>query len=219
MLLACFDTETTGLPIWKEPSEHPDQPHIVQLALVVRDAHDKKLPIAGEMNRLIKPDGWTIPPEVTTLHGITTEQAMDAGVPLNDALDEFLSLVQPGEQLVGFGLPFDVRMVRIQEKRRHKGVDDNDLPIGLVFAGMKRQLDLCKFMTKYCNLPPTEKMMAAGRKTAKTPSLQEAFSHAYPGKALDGKFHDAMGDVKATLAIYWWLYQEGGLGSGQDAEG
>lgn len=27
-----FDTETTGLPIWKEPSDHPDQPHVVDIA-------------------------------------------------------------------------------------------------------------------------------------------------------------------------------------------
>ena len=34
MRLLMFDTETTGLPLWKDPSDHPDQPHLVQLALV-----------------------------------------------------------------------------------------------------------------------------------------------------------------------------------------
>ena len=27
MTILFFDTETTGLPLWREPSDHPDQPN------------------------------------------------------------------------------------------------------------------------------------------------------------------------------------------------
>ena len=38
MKLAIFyDTETTGIPLFSEPSEHPGQPHIVQLAACLVD--------------------------------------------------------------------------------------------------------------------------------------------------------------------------------------
>ena len=34
-LICVFDTETTGLPKFKEPSEHPDQPHIVDICALL----------------------------------------------------------------------------------------------------------------------------------------------------------------------------------------
>ena len=37
-----FDTETTGLPLFKEHSEHPSQPHIVQLAACLVDLDTRK---------------------------------------------------------------------------------------------------------------------------------------------------------------------------------
>lgn len=47
MNLALFyDTETQGLPLFKEPSEHPSQPHIVQLAACLLDLDTRKT-IAG----------------------------------------------------------------------------------------------------------------------------------------------------------------------------
>lgn len=32
-----FDTETTGLPLWNDPSDHPDQPYIVDIAASLFD--------------------------------------------------------------------------------------------------------------------------------------------------------------------------------------
>jgi len=49
-----FDTETTGLPLFKEPSEHPDQPHIVQLAAVLVDL-DTRRELAS-MDVIVKPE-------------------------------------------------------------------------------------------------------------------------------------------------------------------
>jgi DNA polymerase-3 subunit epsilon len=69
-----YDTETTGLPLWNLPSEHPEQPRVLQLAALLCDeATGEDL---QQMNMIILPDGWTVPDEVAAIHGITTERAM-----------------------------------------------------------------------------------------------------------------------------------------------
>jgi DNA polymerase-3 subunit epsilon len=37
-----FDTETTGIPDWKMPSESEYQPHLVQLAAILVDADTRE---------------------------------------------------------------------------------------------------------------------------------------------------------------------------------
>ena len=69
-LLFFYDTETTGIPNFKEPSEHPDQPHIVQIAAALVDDETRKT--VSSINLIIKPDGWAIPEELTEIHGIST---------------------------------------------------------------------------------------------------------------------------------------------------
>lgn len=207
-MLLVFDCETNGLPDWHKPSEDPGQPHIVQLAAVLR-SRDRNDALKTLLNRLIKPGDWSISTEMTAIHGISMERACDEGLPVNDVLDEFLALANEAEALIGYNMNFDKRMIRIQEKRRHGGETTDDmLPIGARFSGLV-DYELAHRMTAHCQLAPTDKMMVAGRKTAKTPKLGEAFAHAYPNQKLPGKLHDAMIDIRATLALYWWLYDKG----------
>ena len=73
-----FDTETTGLPNWGEPSDHPSQPHIVDIACSLFD------PAGCEIERfdaIINP-GVEIPVEASNIHGITTEIAQQRASPL-----------------------------------------------------------------------------------------------------------------------------------------
>ena len=35
--ILCFDTETSGLPLFKEPSDQPGQPFVVTLGMVLLD--------------------------------------------------------------------------------------------------------------------------------------------------------------------------------------
>ena len=73
-LALAYDTETTGLPLWNDPSDDPRQPHIVQLAAALVDI-DTRRTIAS-MDVIVKPDGWTIPDDTVAVHGITTEHAL-----------------------------------------------------------------------------------------------------------------------------------------------
>jgi DNA polymerase-3 subunit epsilon len=83
-----YDSETTNLPIWKEPSDHPGQPHIVELAAKLVNLENRE--VINQMCVIIKPDGWAWDDSATTAdvafktHGITMERAMDEGIPEKD---------------------------------------------------------------------------------------------------------------------------------------
>ena len=84
-----YDTETTGIPEWKMPSEDPRQPHLQQVAAALVDAAGQ---VKRTMNRIVKPDGWVVTAEMTKIHGITHERAMDEGVPEPEVLEELLAM-------------------------------------------------------------------------------------------------------------------------------
>lgn len=110
-----FDTETSGLPDWRQPSEAPHQPHIVELAAKLIDLPTGEL--LGQMDVIIRPDGWTIPDDVAELHGITTEKALAEGIPEAEAVTMFLALHAQADTRTAFNESFDARIMRIALKR------------------------------------------------------------------------------------------------------
>jgi len=187
-----FDTETSGLPLFSEPSEDPRQPHIVQLAAIVVDLDTREQ--LGSMNTIIRPDGWTIPKEVSDIHGITTERALAEGIPEADALDMFLSLWS--QQLrIAHNEQFDARIIRIAQHRFGYSESDCALWKGVKAACTQR------LATPIMKLPPTAKMRAAGFFKHKSANLQEAFTH-FTGAPFENA-HSAMADVKACMAVYF----------------
>jgi DNA polymerase-3 subunit epsilon len=114
-LILFYDTETTGLPLFKEPSDDPRQPHIVQLAAQLVES-DTRHTVAS-IDLTIRPDGWTIPEDVASIHGITTERAQAVGVSESLALMVFLGLWAHAAKRVGHSEAFDARMIRIAIKR------------------------------------------------------------------------------------------------------
>jgi DNA polymerase-3 subunit epsilon len=197
-----YDTETTGLPLWNLPSEHPEQPRVVQLAaeLCVEETGDT----LQQMNMIILPDGWTIPDEVAAVHGITTERALAEGVAADIVVAHFINMWQASDLRAGHNESFDMRMLRI-ELMRHANYSMQSIG-DVPFA------DYWKAAPAYCtqgnsvkilNLPPTPKMVAARRKGPKSPNLGEAYQF-FTGQPLDGA-HDAMVDVRAAKAVYYGI--------------
>ena len=60
-LICFFDTETTGLPLFKSPSDHPDQPHIVDICALLYTPDGV---LVDSFEAMVRPDGWVIPNEV-----------------------------------------------------------------------------------------------------------------------------------------------------------
>jgi len=196
MRVLIFDTETTGLPLWSSPSEDPGQPHLCQFTAAGFD--DQTGDEYEYVDMIVKPDGWIIPPDMTRLHGISQERALAEGVPEIDAARAFYRMARAADRVSGFSVDFDIRILRIAMKRA--GIPDDALE---AFSGMvkEKKHDVKRQCTPVCKIPPSHKMMAAGRKTGfKEPTLIEAVKIILGEDFPDA--HDARADVLATIRLY-----------------
>ena len=190
-----YDTETTGLPLFHEPSEDPRQPHLVQLAALQVDLDTRE--ILASLDFIVRPDGWDIPDDVAAIHGITTEDAQGVGVPEAHVLAAFIDLYTAAPNLtqrIAHNEPFDARIIRIALKR-YAGILDPDVWKAAPAECTQR------LATPILKLPPSERMRSAGRYHYKSPNLAEAYEH-FTGQHLEGA-HNAMVDVKACMAVYF----------------
>ena len=168
MKLALFyDTETTGLPDFKSPSEAPHQPHIVQLGARLVDL-DTRVSIST-LDVVIRPDSWEIPDEVSAIHGITTEKALAVGVPEPLALRMLLEMWERCADRIGHNESFDARIVRIAQHRF--GLAESELDAWKAGSAQCTQI----MATPILKLPPTPKMIKAGFNKNKSANLGEAY--------------------------------------------
>ncbi len=186
MRVLFFDTETTGLPLWREPSSHPGQPHIVDLACELRDSDTMEL--IAELECIINP-GVPISPEAAAIHGITDEIAAAEGRDPKEALRDFFALVDQAETIVAHNVDFDQRLVRIATQRLWAREWTPPVP---TFCTMKA-------LTNVCRIPA-----ANGRRGYKWPKLSEAIAHVF-GEELEDA-HRAKPDMLACQRIYFHLH-------------
>jgi DNA polymerase III epsilon subunit-like protein len=186
MNILFVDTETTGLPLWKEPSDHPGQPHIVDLAVeLCREDGSSLLSYDAVINPSI-----AIPEDVASLHGITTEVALRDGISLNAGWSAFRDMFDEADLIVGHNISFDIRMLRILSARATGEKWSNTLP---TFCTMRMS-------TNHCKLEPATKRHA---EHYKNPRLGEAYEHFFGEPLIDG--HRARPDVEACRRIYFHL--------------
>jgi DNA polymerase-3 subunit epsilon len=185
-LILFWDTETQGIPLWREKSEDERQPHIVQLAAKLVDRQSKQ--VLDEMDVIIKPDGWTIPQEVIDIHGITNEIANEQGIPEADAIDQFHAMWRQCSLRVAHNTTFDNRIIRIGFKRH--------------FPDLVTDEEWKEKSKYYCTLINFRKLI--GGKSGHT--LGEAYKY-FTGKELEGA-HNAMNDVDGCMEVYFGLTGE-----------
>ena len=190
-----FDVETTGLPNWGAPSEDPSQPHLCQYTAVLFDRQ------TGDelhyVDMIIKPDGWVIPDDMAAIHGITTELALATGHPEADAVAHFLAMAGKADIVVAYNINFDLRIMRIAMMRAGYAEDQCN-----EFRDRLKPKQRCAMVqaTPLAKVPPSDKMMATGRKTFKSPKLSEAVQ-AILGETMDDA-HDARSDVLWTMRLW-----------------
>lgn len=191
-LILCYDTETTGLPLYDQPSDDPRQPHVAQLAAVLFE--EKTRQVVASIDLVIRPDGWVIPDEVAAIHGITTERACLVGVRETSALTLFDELWQVASKRLAYNESFDARIMRIAYKRYRTPLEADMWKDG-------NGICAARLATPIMNMAPTEAMRAVGRNHAKMPKLSEAF-HFFMGKQLENA-HSAIVDVQAAMQVYF----------------
>lgn len=152
----------------------------------------------ASLSLIVRPDGYEIPENVAAIHGITTEIAERAGVPLLVAMTALTHLWGQATVLVAHNYEFDARILRIAIARLGRAPSN---------AWPAQVRCTMKLATPVVNLPPTEKMLAKGMNFPKRPSLQEAHTYLL-GEPFEGA-HGALADARAAARVFFKLKEMG----------
>lgn len=176
-----FDTETTGVPDYKLSweTDFNKYPHIVQLAWIYR---------GKEHSYIIKPEGWEIPEEAVAVHGITTEQAIKEGKPIEEVLGEFIGWCLNAKLICGHNIHFDTSIIKANILRRFGPYKYDAARVEEALYKGKR-IDTMRPSMKWVDARTSNGRM-------KFPRLEELYSRCFPGESFPA--HDALADTKAV---------------------
>lgn len=191
-MLLFLDTETAGLVKSDLPEDHPSQPHLVQLGLILADESGAKW---ATVELVVRPEGWTIPAEASRVHGITTPLALRIGVPLMLVVATFTNLRAIADGVVAHNMPFDDLVMRAAISRTGKKP---------AHPGPARKICTMELSKPVLQIPPTPRMKAAGMGDHfKPPSLMEAHKTLI-GEEFQGA-HGALADAEACMRVFFEL--------------
>jgi len=185
MRVLIFDTETTGLPKNRTPAyDAPGNwPHLVSISWAILDSHTNK--IEKERSYIIYPDSWVIPEESTAIHGITHAQAVEKGVPLKNAMIEFIS--ENYDIMISHNLKFDENVL----------INAIRWDMGTLFEGFQRP--------RYCSMNLTRTLCNLkyynGWTGTKPPKLKELYEIVMKKKPDETKLHSSAYDVAILTEI------------------
>lgn len=194
MIRNFYDTETSGMILWKERSHDPRQPHIVQLGWVTFAPDGKEI---GDHSVIVRPDGWFSDDEALRVHGITHERAMDEGIPENQVVEQWVDEQEHTDLRVCHQPRFDDRIMKIAMLRAGYSREDIDAIL------VKPKFDTCRAATNVIKPGPSAAMAAKGMKMSRSVSLVECLAHFFD-QPPDGA-HDALWDARQCARLYWHL--------------
>lgn len=178
------DTETTGLMDFSSAPDAPFQPRMIQLGAILADEVGKVL---GQVNLIVKPDGWVVSEGAQAIHGISTNLCAAAGVACKTVLALLDELGDRAGVVVAHNAQFDHSMISLERHRARQLIPH--WPAWF----MRSWHCTMKEMTPICRLP--------GRRGFKWPTLREAHLHLF-NEGFD-QAHNALADVQACARIYF----------------
>lgn len=186
MLVCAYDTETTGLA-------EPIYP--VEVGVVLYDTEAKVERASTSL--VIRPEGWRVPNSATQVHGISHDDAERFGLPLIVVIATLTNLWSVAAVRVAHNAEYDDKVIesslthlgRASSLRRPPGYCTKDLAAPVL------------------NLPPTEKMVAAGYgDKPKSPKLSECYQHFFDEEIAGA--HSALADARACLRVFLELMRQ-----------
>lgn len=189
-----FDTETTDVPRPHLEPDHMAQPHLLQFAGVLFDERGTEL---DRLFTIVRPGADALlSAHAYAAHGISLEKAFHCGAEPSVVFRWFTSASKRSACIVGHNVQFDLHIMSIVAARLQETGWSTPTT---TFCTMAQS-------TPLVNLPPTQRMMAAGRFHPKSPSLSECIRHFFGEEHRDA--HDAVADVRACIRIFRHLSQE-----------
>jgi DNA polymerase-3 subunit epsilon len=179
-----FDTETTGLPKdYKAPASKTENwPRMVQLAYLLYNEQCDLLEL-GEF--IIKPDNYVIPSDVSKIHGITQEIALEKGIDIKIVMETLKNMIEKSAILVAHNMSFDEKIIGAEFIRC--GMEDFTATKPKICT-MLKSIDICKIKNDY---------------GYKWPKLFELHQFLFNEGFVD--VHNASSDIKATAKCFWEL--------------
>lgn len=167
---------------WRLAPEHPSQPHLIQLGMLLVDTRDWVARARHSM--LVKlPEGQRIDPAAHEAHGISEQDCADYGVPLMVAASLFNQSCIQADVIVAHNMTFDQSVMLTALHRL--GGKPNRLEGKRLICTKEESTDVLKLPGKYDSY--------------KWPTLAEAYEY-FSGEKLVGA-HDAFVDTEACLRI------------------
>ena len=185
-----FDTETTGLPDWRQPADAPGQPRLASYALL---CVDDDLEIEERVYGLVQPDGWEMPAEASAINGLTNERLNAEGQPIDYVMNIFHHAAI-GRTLVAHNLQFDTKIAR-GEFRRLSGEFE------IMAIRWLRGICTMRSLVEACAIPHPS------RSGYKYPRLGEACAKLLGGELIGA--HHALADAKACLRLLRYMVAHG----------
>jgi DNA polymerase III subunit epsilon len=185
-MILIFDTETAGLPRdYKAPiMDVNNWPRLVQIAWL--QLGTQLLDDCTQRCAIIRPEGFSIPPAATELHGISDAVARKTGEPLGEVLADFCRAVLAADRLVCHNVAFDLSVVGCELWRLDRQAVAEDLIRKPTFCTMRRGAEICQIPGHYGSY--------------KYPKLSEMYRALFNCEPENQ--HRADGDVRATAECY-----------------
>lgn len=194
MKIIVFDTETSGLPSVKEATPYTINywPYVLQFSYIVYDINSHKLVKTFDSLVKIKED-VVISKKSFEIHGITKEQCLKEGKPINNIIHEFMIDLNECQTIIGHNIDFDKNMLIIEMIR------NNLFELFVPILNKKSQFCTMKKTVNLCNIE-LEGNHGIYKKYPKLNELHEKLFYFTP-KFLHNSFHDILITLRCYVKI------------------